>query len=272
MSIVGLHHVTLRVPSVDEATRNLTRLGLPVVDIGMHPVANLRAAVFGLGAHRLVAVEDPDGQFSTGAFAYVSMRCDGDGARWPAEYARRAGLFGSSAWVNLPTCNSLVELITAEPLPSEVGEAGYWRIESIPWSVADRAAAEAEAARALGLQRCVEYSDLVFPDLQSTNALLFVGPDSYIDFNEPTDPSSPTARRVAKGGNGVFALVIEPREFDAALAELKRQQVPTVTPDPVELRVVWRDGTQGSAARIVSIDKSFTFGARIFVSEPTFPW
>ena len=64
MSIVGLHHVTLRVPSVDEAIRNFTRLGLPVVDMGMHPVANLRAAIFGLGAHRLVAVEDPDGQFS----------------------------------------------------------------------------------------------------------------------------------------------------------------------------------------------------------------
>ena len=112
----------------------------------------------------------------------------------------------------------------------------------------------------------------MFPDLQSTNALLFVGRDSYIDFNEPTDSSSLTARRLAKGGNGVFALVIEPREFDTALAELKRQQVPTVAPEPIDLRVVWRDGTQGSAARIMSIDKSFTFGARIFVSEPTFPW
>jgi hypothetical protein len=101
---------------------------------------------------------------------------------------------------------------------------------------------------------------------------LFVGDDSYIDFNEPTDPQSPTARRLASAGNGAFALVLEPHDFDAAVGALQERAVPTVTREPVDLRVVWRDGTTGSAARIISLDRAFTCGARIFVSEPTFPW
>jgi hypothetical protein len=36
--------------------------------------------------------------------------------------------------------------------------------------------------------------------------------------------------------------------------------------------VRWKDGTEGSAARIVMVDRSFLDGARIFISAPTFPW
>jgi catechol 2,3-dioxygenase-like lactoylglutathione lyase family enzyme len=275
MSVVGLHHVAIRVPTLDRAIENYAQLGLPVVAHVQHPVSRSHAVVLAVGDHRVVLVEagDPAGASSVltpGPFAYISLRVTHN--HHARDSLRHEGLFGPSEWLSLPTANSAFELVDLDPPERVVGDTGLWRIESIPWSVSDRAAATAEATESLGLSRSDRYSDLVFPDLLSTNTLLFIGDDCYIDFNEPTDKDSPTARRLSASGNGAFALVLEPQNFDDALAALRQRGVPTVTPDAVDLRVTWPDGTTGSAARIISIDKAFTGGARIFVSEPTFPW
>jgi Glyoxalase/Bleomycin resistance protein/Dioxygenase superfamily len=266
VSVAGLHHVALRTTALDEAIENFGRIGLPVVESRDHPVLGARAAILGVGHHRVVLVED-DGP----SFAYLALRYSGDGDR-PAGGSRRDGLFGAGEWLRLDVAGSAVELLAGQPEERVVGDTGLWRIESIPWSVSDRAAAADEATRVLGLTRSEEHSELVFPDLHSTNSLMPLGEDCYIDFNQPTDESSPTARRLASQGNGFFALVLEPEDFDRAVAKLAEREVPTVTAEPVELRVIWRDGTPGIAARIISLDRKFTAGARIFVSEPTFPW
>jgi catechol 2,3-dioxygenase-like lactoylglutathione lyase family enzyme len=275
MTVTGLHHVAIRVDSLDDAIEHYGQIGLPVISREHHPVTNTEAAVLGVGQHRILLVASGDHDatrydLTPGPFAYLSLRTTDDTGS--GDIATQQGLFGPGRWLTLPFANSAVELLSVEPAESVVGATGLWRIESIPWSVSDRAAATAEAGQRLGLTRSEADSDLVFPDLHSTNSLLFVGDDSYVDFNEPTDPQSPTARRLASSGNGAFALVLEPSDFDATVAALRERHVPTVTPDPVDLRVVWRDGTTGSAARIISLDRAFTGGARIFVSEPTFPW
>lgn len=274
MTVTGLHSVAIRVDSLNDAVEHYARIGLPIVAREQHPICHTRAAVLGVGSHRIVLIEAGDEhteqELTPGPFAYLSL-CATDEAGSGA-LTLHEGLFGLGRWLTLPTANTAVELLTLEPAEPVVGDSGLWRIESIPWSVSDRAAATAEAGARLGLTRTDDNSDLFFPDLHSTNSMLFLGDDSYVDFNEPTDPQSPTARRLASSGNGAFALVLEPHDFDAAVASLRAKEVPTVTPEPVDLRVIWRDGTTGSAARIISLDRKFTCGARIFVSEPTFPW
>jgi hypothetical protein len=180
------------------------------------------------------------------------------------------GVFGPMAIARSEALGTTIEL-AAVPIPSAPGSP-LARIESIPWAAADADKAATALEALTGLQASEEWSGLEFPDLGTRNRLVFAGPHAYLDFNEATRPGVPLHKLVERQGSGIYAVVLEPEDFDGYVAGLREAGIPTVTPEPVDLRVRWKNGTEGSAARIVMVDRSFVDGARIFVSEPTFPW
>lgn len=180
------------------------------------------------------------------------------------------GVFGPMAVARSEALGTMIE-VAAAPIPA-APESPLARIESIPWAAADAAKAAAALEALTGLIPSEEWSGLDFPDLGTRNRLVFAGPHGYLDFNEATRPGVPLHKLVERQGSGIYAVVLEPVDFDGYVDEVRTQGIPTVTPEPVDLRVRWKDGSEGSAARIVMIDRAFVDGARIFISRPTFPW
>jgi hypothetical protein len=180
------------------------------------------------------------------------------------------GVFGAMAIARTEAVGTTIEL-AAVPIPS-APDSSLARIESIPWAAADAGKAAAALEALTGLAASEEWSGLEFPDLGTRNRLVFAGPHGYVDFNEPTRPGVPIHKLVERQGSGIYAVVLEPVDFDGYVEGLEAAGVPTVTPQPIDLRVRWKDGTEGSAARIVMVDRAYVDGARIFVSSPTFPW
>ena len=274
----ALASVGLSVPSIGEAVERFNNLGLPVVASGASRLFGADQCSLGVGQHRLNLIASGDSDWKTivgtpsGPFPYFSLRVeDLDPYRMRKGFLQETERDGS-LWVALPKTGTIVSLIVEQPVESLVGPSGMSRIESLPWAVANREEAKQELAEVLGLSVDPQYSDLVFPDLQTTNSLVFLGQESYLDLNETIGESGPIGRHVSRRGNGQFAVVLEPEDLDAAADFLASRGVPTVTPAPVELRVLWPDGRNGRAARILSIERSYLFGARVFLSEPTFPW
>jgi hypothetical protein len=181
-----------------------------------------------------------------------------------------AGVLGPMAIARSEALGTTIELATA-PIPS-ASDSPLARVESIPWAAADADKAATALEAMTGLTASTEWSGLEFPDLGTRNRLVFAGPHGYLDFNEPTRPGVPLHKLVERQGSGVYAVVLEPENFDEYVDGLRRSGVPTVTPEPIDLRVRWKDGSEGSAARILMLDRGFVDGARIFISEPTFPW
>lgn len=269
---VALRSVALAVPSLSSALERLGNLGLPAVEIeGSSDEAGVRCV--GVGRQRLelwdrkalVSLESA----APGPFPFITLSADSRAAG----RALGAGLRKDrSAWLTIDALGATVRIVEHRDVECSVGDTGLFRIESLPWAVTDRARAREELHDALGIDPSPDYSDLVFPELRTTNTLFFLGDESYLDANESIDGRGPIAKQVADRGSGQFAIVLEPRDLDQAVAQIRQRGVPTLTPAPVELGVRWRDGTDGIAARILAIDPSYLFGARVFISEPTFPW
>jgi hypothetical protein len=180
------------------------------------------------------------------------------------------GVLGPMAIARSEALGTTIELAAA-PIPA-APQSPLARVESIPWAVADGNKAAMALEGLTGLIASEEWSGLEFPDLGTRNRLVFAGPHSYLDFNEAIRAGVPVHKLVERQGSGIYAVVLEPVDFDGYVDGLWSSGVPTVTPRPVDLRVRWKDGSEGSAARIVMVDRSFVDGARIFISEPTFPW
>jgi hypothetical protein len=280
MSPLSLDGVALAVPSLDEAVERFARLGLPAGDAWSHPALDARCCSLSVGPHRLVLVETvPSAPLSApvplgrGPFPYLCLRVEClDPYRSQPAAVPAPGVAGPAVWLALEAAGGAVEVVRSAPRPSTVGDTAILRIESLPWAVAARGGPADELAATLGLVPDPSVSNLVFPDLSTTNSLVFVGPDCYLDLNEATDASSPVARQVGRRGNGQFAIVLEPDDLDAAVGTIRSRGVPTSTQAPIDLKVTWPDGRRGTAARIIAVDRDYAYGARIFLSEPTFPW
>jgi hypothetical protein len=184
----------------------------------------------------------------------------------------RVALTGTSRHlvVDDPNLGTPIEVVGA-PAPSQAASP-IARIESIPWATHDARAAAAALERELELGAHDRYSGLVFPDVGTTNRLVMVGQSSYLDFNEPISDHAPVRKTLQSVGNSAYAIVLEPHDFDGHVARMQADRIPTVTSAPVELRVRWNDGSSGSAARILAVDRGFLHGLRVFISAPTFPW
>jgi hypothetical protein len=180
------------------------------------------------------------------------------------------GVFGPMAIARSEALGTTIELAAA-PIPA-APDSPLARVESIPWAAADAGKAAIALEALTGLVASEKWSGLEFPDLGTRNRLVFAGQHGYLDFNEAVRPGVPVHKLVERQGSGIYAVVLEPVDFDGYLDGLRSSGVPTVTPRPIDLRVRWKDGSEGSAAQIMMVERAFVDGARIFISEPTFPW
>lgn len=279
MKVLGLSYASAAVQSIAEATENFQRLGLRYLGEERHERLGASVALFTTdnGAIALMEPESSDSPVASylkepGAGLYHA-------ALWVdsvAEFAERLGgevreeFCGSSLLVPIPDTGTVMELVS-RPFKSASRGSAIERIESVPWMAVDAGKAEAELGEKFGLKASREYSDLWFPELGVKNRFFFTGDTCYLDINVPQSNSSPLARQIAKRGSGLFALALEPYDLDAASRQLRENGVPTLVEKPIDLNVQWHDGSSGSAARVLAVDTRFTHGARIFMSEPTFP-
>lgn len=207
-----------------------------------------------------------------GGLHHVAFRVDDLEAYASLPGARRtSGPLGTSVLVALHSTPILVEFVD-EHWPIGSRTTPIERIESIAWAVRDADAVATELVTRFGLELDERYSHLWFPELGVHNRLLLAGLDCYVDLNLPARADSPVARQLARTGDGIFAVILEPADLDLATRDLRARGVPTLVDEPVRLRVEWRDGSEGIAARVLAVDRRFTLGARVFLSEPTFPW
>lgn len=280
MTVLGVSYVSVLVRSIEAALPTFDALGLRLAARELHRGLAAHSAILATDDGALVLMEPTDDRSRLaerlrahgGGLYHVALLVDSlDGYATLPGAELCDGLVGQGLLVELPSTRTLLEIVT-EPWQRAARAGPLSRIESIPWAVKRADEVAADLLRLLGLQQSEPFSDLWFPDLGVRNRLLFAGPRCYLDLNQPDNDESPMARHLARFGDGIFAVVIEPHDLDQVGADLHQRGVPLLATQPVDLRVQWRDGTHGIAARVLAVNRHFTHGARIFFSAPTFPW
>jgi catechol 2,3-dioxygenase-like lactoylglutathione lyase family enzyme len=276
-AVLGIAYVGILVEDLQEAGRRLEAIGLIPGQSNFHPGLNCQMTVFGTDNGGLALLQPVPGSLQAdhlalhgGGAYHVALRT-ADIARWIGVHGFTVidGPEGPAVFYRADS--GLVFEITEFDGTANV-PTPFARIESIPYAVAKRHAVADEIVQRLGLERSLEFSDLYFPDVQSTNSLLFAGPHAYLDITEGTSAQSPIRRAADRHGNSIFGVVLQPHSLAEVAKALDVASVPTVAPEPFHLRVEWKDGAVGPAAEVIAIDRTFACGARLFLNVPTFPW